>query len=167
MIGPKNVNPYGCWCSQPNVSCLHQGSAALPRATSQCATSYVGKQVRKRTAGLMAPCVIGADDFVIQMAPIVKKCALGVLSGGLHPEVHRVGRGHATSQKARVAVPLFPFFARCHPHGGDTLRAISAVAAERRGPAFRRWIRPLSRNCAAMVEPFRPDVCSGHSAPAR
>ena len=42
-----------------------------------------------------------------------------------------VATGHASPQKTSQPVPLFQFVARGHPPGGDDVRAVPAVVAER------------------------------------
>ena len=38
-------------------------------------------------------------------------------------------------EQGRKSVPVLPLVARHHPHGGDAVRALSAVVAERGGSA--------------------------------
>ena len=48
--------------------------------------------------------------------------------------------------------------ARGDPPGGADVRALPAVAAQRRGPAARARHRHLPRDGAQLVDPFRADV---------
>lgn len=69
-------------------------------------------------------------------------------------------------EQGRKSVPVLPLVARHHSHGGDAVRAIPAVTAERGRLAVRAWLRPVPRDGATVVEQIWPDVRGRHSSAA-
>ena len=57
--------------------------------------------------------------------------------------ISSVNEPKITSEAAQP-VPLFQLLARGDPARGDDVRAVSAVAAERRRPTVRTWDRHMS-----------------------
>lgn len=76
--------------------------------------------------------------------------------------------GYGSQIEGKAAQPVSPLqlLTGDNPAGRSDVRAVSAVAAKRRGPSFRARDRHLSRDGAALVEPLRPPVRCGRSASA-
>ncbi|MEG3181289.1 DDE-type integrase/transposase/recombinase [Sphingomonas sp. LT1P40] len=77
-----------------------------------------------------------------------------------------VGDEPEVTSEAALPVPLFQLVAGGDPPCGDDVREVSAVAAERRGPAVRARHRHLSRDSTDVVEQVRTDVRWRHPSAA-
>ncbi|CAM3288155.1 hypothetical protein SPAN111604_14810 [Sphingomonas antarctica] len=88
-------------------------------------------QYRMRAVGIRQ-----SNAAIICLAGSVRANALNVKRGALAPP-------NAPPTPTSIAIPLLQLVARDHPPGGDDVRPLPAVAAERRGPAGRAWDRHL------------------------
>jgi hypothetical protein len=77
-----------------------------------------------------------------------------------------VGRLHAPPKQARQPVSLLQLVTRGDPPRGNDVRAVSAVAAQRRRSAVRARYRHLPRDGADAVEQVRPDDRRRHTPAA-
>jgi len=116
------------------------------------------QELRGRNPSLMPPDTV--VESIGKQFDRADEALFPVLSAQSHRALtgRQLDRRHDQAAEARQPVPLVRLLARGDPAGGDDVRPLPAVAAQRRGSALRAGNRHLPRDGAAVVEQVRADV---------